>query len=101
MEIISSSSDSQPVENLAASLTWVVAEAEIKLDSVAAHVKELNKTIMFIKDAALTVHSNHDESRREDILCFQMIMDTLVSKMKEFDSTLADMKKDIDERMAV
>ena len=56
---------------------------------------------MFIKDAALTVHSNHDESRREDILCFQMIMETIVSKLKDLDSTLADMNKDIDERMAV
>ena len=98
---ISSSSDSQPVENLAASLTWRVAEAEIQLDSVTAHVKEVKKTIMFIKDAALTVHSNHDESRREDILCFQMIMETIVSKLKDLDSTLADMNKDIDERMAV
>ena len=93
---ISSSSDNKPIHELAADLTVNICEAETELDNIVSHVKNLRDTIMYFKEVANTAHQSGDENRKEDILCFQMVIETVTAKLTTLGIELTDLRAEID-----
>ena len=74
---VSSSSDLQNIHELAGSLTVTLCHAELEVDDALSTLKDIRSTLKYIREQAHLIHSSGDESRREDILSFSIIVETL------------------------
>ena len=90
MDPVSSSSDSKSIVELAAEVTWFIAELDISIDNVLDIFKDISKSVNLIKQNALKTHEDADESRREEMLCYLALLGSIRVNIK----TLSD-KMDI------
>ena len=93
---ISSSTDSRTVQELCSSLSCVIMEVEIEMDSSKSHLKDLRDTIKYFKEVNDDVHLNRKEQRREDILCCQMVVENMLLQLRKVDAILSQLRTETD-----
>ena len=52
-------------------------QVEIELDSSISHLQDVKANIKYFKDVNDHVHRKREEGKREDILCFQMVVENM------------------------
>ena len=92
---VSSSTDDVPIRHLAADITWNIADAELKLDSIKDCWADIKANLKFIKEQVNLIHASADESRRDDILCFQILLENLDSGLGQYSDILQQIANDV------
>ena len=97
MDIVTSSSDSKSVRELASDVTAEIFYVELRLESMVASIKQMAKDIKVIKHFANETHAGVDEERREEILGDLVFLEDIKETLTQMDFTLEQFRDRVKE----